>query len=309
MIDLYVVKWDDKYGYMVKEIISTSLESSLPKDLLELVFFRALGILERRYEPRFWTQIFRGTEYICYYPGVFSKQPTVIIGRGIQKLVKLAAIDLAMRLRRKDIDEFWPEYKVFYVPMLEKLSSRNALVFAVSEETRTMIYELLLSNPAITVDKLIDLTLDMRFVPSLQDIRDTLVLMNMNGIINIKWIRGKEIVRLTRILIPIRRFNSKIFFSKADLHAVIDAYREKWNFSTELLNGAITILNKELSGILCNLLNTELHVNKVKTYYAKFLAMNDYIGVRRNLLFLKSYPVIQSYNISGRKLKEYNILS
>ena len=310
MMEIFLVAWDDRRGYVIEQIIGQRERISLPSEFLELIFFKALGILERRYEPNLWIQNYRRTEYMCYYPGFLMNRPIIIVGCGPKNEITLALIDIAMRLRRAGFEGRSEIFTKHYTSILKSLTSRNATLLVLGEEIRATIYKVLLENPIVTFRELMDITLSERRIPSIHDIKDTIFLMNLRGLISVKWIRGEEVIQLTRIFIPTRRFKVESYESRSHAKEAFKKYYRSWDFIREIHYATHTLLDRNLKRILLRLYyEGPLNVSQFSYEDIKLLLEANYVEREGGNLVMKSFPVIKTYKLSGKKIKEFSIFT
>ena len=310
MMEIFLVAWDDRRGYVIEQIIGQRERVSLPSEFLELIFFKALGILERRYEPKLWTQNYRRTEYMCYYPGFLMDRPIIIVGCGPKNEITLALIDIAMRLRRTGFEGRSEIFTKHYTSILKSLASKNATLLVLGEEIRATIYKVLLENPIVTFRELMDITLSERRIPSIHDIKDTIFLMNLRGLISVKWIRGEEVIQLARIFIPTRRFKVESYESRSHAKEAFKKYYRSWDFIREIHYATNTLLDRNLKRILLRLYyEGPLNVSQFSYEDIKLLLEANYVEREGGNLVMKSFPVIKTYKLSGKKIKEFSIFT
>lgn len=305
MIDVFVVSWDSKQGYIINKVAGNNGE--LPEELLELVFFRALGYPERRLEPMYWNQHFGGHEFKCYYLGMHMENPTVIIAKGEDEdLIEGVVHDLAIRIRflksREKMHGFFREYG----HVITNLTMSNFPIFIFSNKLVVKIYLALLKNPVMTLRELLEL-ISHEEIASISDIQDALRILNIAGYIRATWVKGKVWLEISRVIVPIRRYVRRNLDQRVYSINLREVLAEG-NFLEEM-EGAVKVLLNENLRILLSRLKREgdMFFDLSNRENIAFLEKYNFIKIEGNRIRLISLPSIRIYDIAGRKLFELEV--
>jgi len=309
-MEILLVIWDDRYGYIIEPILSAKKSVTLPNELLELVFFKALGIPERRIEPKFWIQDYKKRKYACYFPGAWIKTPVVLIGKGNVKLIRLVMIDIAIKLRKIGFEKRSDIFNRHYISILLNLKKETTLLFALSNETCMVIYKILLNNPIVTIEELMDLTLFETPILSMQDIKESLLILNSTGIVDVKWIGGEETIYLTKVIVPVRRYNRSLLIANSSLMKEVRKIEESIDFVREIVACSTLLLCNQLRNLLYQLYKRgRMHIMETDPVNIDYLLKHKYAIQRGNMAVFFSFPVLKLYNLMGKKVREYSILT
>ncbi len=306
MIEVFVVNWDVKKGYIVNNILASKHE--LSKDFLELIFFKALGSIERRLEPAYWLQDFRNQRYHCYFLGPYSSTPTIIVSRGDDKnIVKVVLYDLSIRVRYIGLDKLSEHITDEYRDVLRNLNSKLLPLFVFTNSLVARLYWLLARNPVINLDEFIELAFHERISASARDIQDVLTILSSIGFVRVVWVRGSIWLEISKIILPLRRPLS-ISFASLDLRKLADEFFMREEFLNELEGAVRVFLNDRLRNALSRLIAEKiLPYSFLPEGDINYLVNKNYIDIRNGTIHLKSEPIIKIYNLAGEKIYEFKI--
>lgn len=306
MITLLVTYWEPKSGYVIKWI--TEREEIISNDLLELIFFRALGFPERRVESMYWVQNFFGQSYHCYYLGAHTEVPIIIIGHGgTENLVKSVIYDLAMRIRSVKLDELNKKLPYNYSRVIRNLSQRTLKLFVLNNELILRTYLIILESPVIRYDELLEQVFHEKIASSIKDLDDALTLLNIIGFVRIFWVMGSKWVELSKVLVPLRKPKSKFIFEN-----IFKEYFNKRSLQHYLFKEINYSTNIFIDPVLRKLivdLKKRRQINYESTMRKEldFLIQASYAIKHDETIYFNTEPVIKIFNIAGVRVQEFNI--
>jgi len=306
MFEVFVTYWEPRKGYIIKWI--TGREKHVPSDLLELIFFRALGSPEHRVESMYWVQNFFSSSYQCYYIGAYTEIPIIVVGHGEpENVVKSIIYDLAIKIRSFGLDELDEKLPYNYDRIIRNLSPSTLNLFVLNNELILQIYLILLENPIIKYNDLAELVFHENIASSIKDLDDALILLNMVGFIRVLWVMGSKWIELLKVLVPLRRPNAKLI-SKNRFEKVFNKWFSRRNLFKEIKFSTNVFIDPALRRLLANL-KTRRRISydlSIKNEL-DFLIQANYIIRDDSAVFFNTEPVIRIFNIAGSKVWEFSI--
>lgn len=310
-MDLAIIEWHHRLGYNI--IIATeNFRKTLDQEFLQLVFFKALGAMERRFEPRLWIQEYKGEQIACYYPGELSGRKIMVLSKDkSRKIAKIVAIDVVMKIRQYGVENISSIITPEYVSLIRSMDEEKIPLFVFSEEVKIRLYDLLIKNPVILFNDLVDMLMTTNST-SASNIKDILRMFNITGFVDIKYIEGEEVITLNKVFVGTRRFNKRIITKFPEMKNEVKEYVSAYELSKELLHAARCLLIDKYRSFLeyatkTDKINTAIFREEVLEYMKK---LRYIIMVSEKEAILVSIPIIKEYDImTGEKIKEYTISS
>ncbi len=300
MYEVLLIYWRPREGYTIRWITEKSRD--IQRDLMELIFFRALGFPERRVEPMYWIQNFFGLTYHCYYLGAHVDIPAIIMGYGDSNdVVRALVYDLAIKVRSLGIDGFDGKLPYNYSRIIRNLTLDVLPLFVFNNELVLDIYLLLLENPILRLSELAELIFHKKPKASIRDIEDALTLLNLISFIRVIWVKGIKWIELSKLLIPLRNNSSKLVVEGSNREI-----SEK--LSREIKLSIEVFIDPVLRKILVDVKSRgKINYDLTRRNELDFLINAGYLEKKGSVVSLKSNPIIKIFNIAGSKIEEFNI--